>query len=132
MGSERHIVCFEGLLLVMLAIGTQNVLLSCFLTYIISGVRMRLQQCCAAPHSRRRSRCRAGVLFGVEGAVPEQPVEQSAGGRAVFTVSVVLSVAAGVREIAVSMVAERLQEVGCRAILCKYNNYACRSRRTVT
>ncbi len=45
MGSERHIVCFEGLLLVMLAIGTQNVLLSCFLTYIISGVSLRFQQC---------------------------------------------------------------------------------------
>ena len=38
-GSERDIVCFEALLLVMLAIGTQNILLACFLTYIISGVR---------------------------------------------------------------------------------------------
>jgi hypothetical protein len=46
-GSERHIVCFEGLLLVMFAIGTQNILLSCFLTYIISGVSTRFQQCCA-------------------------------------------------------------------------------------
>ena len=44
-GSERHIVCFEGLLLVMLAIGTQNILLSCFLTYIISGVREFLVHC---------------------------------------------------------------------------------------
>jgi len=40
-GSERDIVCFEALLLVMLAIGTQNILLACFLTYIISGVRRR-------------------------------------------------------------------------------------------
>jgi hypothetical protein len=45
-GSERHLVSFEGLLLVMLAIGTQNILLSCFLTYIISGVRRQRARRC--------------------------------------------------------------------------------------
>ena len=44
-------MCFEGLLLVMLAIGTQNILLSCFLTYIISGVSALALQAAALARS---------------------------------------------------------------------------------